>query len=245
MKKVFLLLLCPLALFSQTKIFNVETIETNLPWNESGFYKLKNHSPYFFEDENYSVTSECHGEFGGKLFFRDKKTGDVNIAYATCPVIMHKIDNKYLLTTSLSHLLGFYGIYEIENPKELTLQVKNGKEYNNQDGKEYNNQDLLNGMKQLADGMEKTILISFSYKDELYHIISDHEKNECYVAILENAVLKKIQSITKLKLQALSIETLKTEDGCYAARFSIVERDRLRTGYITIIENNIKIYLNK
>lgn len=123
MKNFILLLLWPVALFSQTELFRVETIETNLSWKENPISKLEHYSPYFYEDENYIVTSKCRGEFGGRIFFKDKKTDVVSIAYATCPVILHKINNKYHLTTSLDHATGFYEIYEIDDPDELTVQV--------------------------------------------------------------------------------------------------------------------------
>lgn len=103
--------------------------------------------------------------------------------------------------------------------------------------------DIRSGMKKLAGGVDKTILMSFPYKSQLYYIVSDREMKECYVAIREKALLKKVQTITKLQFLSMYINALLTEDGHYAAQFSIREENRLRSGYIDIFENVIKIYL--
>jgi len=223
--------------FPQANIFSVETIETGLPFNENGYYKLEHYTPFFYEDDDYIVTSECHGEFGGKVRFKNKKDNTVTVAYAACPVIINKIGSKYLLTTSLAHMMGFYSFFEIDDPRELTVEI--------QDSTYHSESELSSGMKLLTSGMGKTILLSFPYKSQIYHVVSDHENKECYIALRENATLKKIQQLSKLQMQAFSIDACVTKDGHYATLFSIRENNRLRGGYIDVFENAIKIYLCK
>src|SRR5690606_24452109 len=126
---LFLLLFFPLVIFSQAKIFNVETIETNASYKENGYYKLEHYTPYFFEDENYIVTSECRGEFGGEIYFKNKKTNVTTIGLATCPVIINKLENAYYLTTSLLHGTGFFKFSEISDPDQLTVKVNDSVYY--------------------------------------------------------------------------------------------------------------------
>ncbi|WP_165764641.1 hypothetical protein [Flavobacterium cyanobacteriorum] len=40
------------------------------PQIENNIQKPRHYSSYFSEDEHYDVTTECRGEFGGKLLFR-------------------------------------------------------------------------------------------------------------------------------------------------------------------------------
>ncbi len=238
MKYLLLLLLAnALNMFSQADIFNVETIKTGLLGKESGFYKLEHYTPYFYEDENYIVTSECHGEFGGEIYFKNKKDGTATVGYATCPVIINKIDNKYYLTTSLAHLGGFYGFYEIDDPRELTIKAN--------DSVYQGRGELMAGIKTLTGGMNKTILLSFKYNSGIYHIVCDRETNENYIAIRENATLKKIQTLNTLSIMASSNAVRLTKDGHYSADFMVRKTDSnyLKSGYIDIFENKIKIYL--
>src|ERR1700754_453671 len=51
--------------------------------------------PPIFEDENYVVASTCSGEFGGTIYFKDKKTNKVYESSATCVVSVKKNKNRY------------------------------------------------------------------------------------------------------------------------------------------------------
>lgn len=238
MKTLLLILLfCPIALRAQVHTFSVETIETNASYKENGYYKLEHYTPYFFEDENYIVTSECRGEFGGEIYFKNKKSNVTTAGLATCPVIINKLGSTYYLTTSLLHGSGFFKFAEIVDPEHLTVKVN--------DSTYYSDYQLNSGMKTLTGGMGKTILLSFVFKSQIYHIVSDHDVEECYIAIQEKAALKKIQFLSKLMMKAYSIDALVTKDGHYATKFSIREGNRLRDGYIDVFADTIKIYLCK
>ena len=73
-----LILLCfftTLNFFGQSnRIFDVESTELEMNTKGNGFYSFKPISKYFYEDENYIVTDTCNGEFGGNLYFQDKKS---------------------------------------------------------------------------------------------------------------------------------------------------------------------------
>ena len=64
-----------------------------------------------FEDEKFYVYSLDFGEWGGKTWFKDKKTGIEYLIEATTPLI-NKIDTTYFLTDK-------YRVLKIENPLEL------------------------------------------------------------------------------------------------------------------------------
>jgi len=72
-----------------------------------------------FEDENYQVTSQCNGEFGSTIYFRDKLTRRIYAATSGCPYIVNKLANKYFVNTSYDG-----GILEIENPQTAPRETQ-------------------------------------------------------------------------------------------------------------------------
>jgi len=220
-------------LFGQTEpVFEIEYKEMEMDKKGNGFYSLKPNSENFYEDENYIVSDSCRGEFGGNIYFKDKVSKTQYSFYATCPLIINKLNNKYYLTTSLAHMSGFCGLYEIDNPKELT-------KVDILDFNDYRNMKSVLGAKPLINEIGNTILISFIYKKKLYHIVSD--RDQTYLAERENTELKKIQQLTDFGMYSYGSEICKTAENHYAALF----QSNRNQGYIEIFENKIKITLYK
>src|ERR1700743_293202 len=83
------------------------TYYLNTLTNQWTFIRKGSFIPPMYEDDNYIVNSSCSGEFGGSLYFIDKKT---NIKYecrCNCAVSLLKNNGKYNVTASLAHLAGF------------------------------------------------------------------------------------------------------------------------------------------
>jgi hypothetical protein len=78
----------------------------NFEWKE--IYKTDD---LIFEDEKFYVYSLDFGEWGGKTWFKEKKTGIEYITEATTPLV-NKIDTTYYLTNA-------FCILKIENPLKL------------------------------------------------------------------------------------------------------------------------------
>ena len=207
--------------------FKVVEISKKMDNRGNEFFQQPHYSNYFFEDENYIVNSECQGEFGGKIYFKDKKNGKINFCASTCSVIINKIDKSYYLTTSLRHGTGSYGLYEITNPKELTEKEN--------DTINYSRYDELIGLKPLSMDWNKTILLSFVYKSRLYHIVSGND--ETYLAERINSKLNKIQTLINREIYSIGNETRKTKDNHYLAIFY----SQGKQGFIDVYENDIKI----
>lgn len=94
--------------FGQTdKLFNVNEIFVK----DSSQYKTERdfikQDSAFFEDENYLVRKSCSGEWGGTIWFKNKVTGIEYSCEATCPVAVNKVNGKYIVTTTLAHMIGF------------------------------------------------------------------------------------------------------------------------------------------
>jgi hypothetical protein len=73
--------------------------------------------PKLFEDEFYIMYSDCHGEFGGTIYFYEKKTGITYYTAATCPRAVLPHQDGYLITAS--SMTSFNSIF-ISNPSKLS-----------------------------------------------------------------------------------------------------------------------------
>lgn len=84
--------------------------------------------PKLFEDARYIVCTKCNGEWGGEAYFYDKQEHVYYLARATCPDAVVKHDGKYLLLSSLGHMLGSAELQQIDSPTtELTRWVGKNK----------------------------------------------------------------------------------------------------------------------
>mgnify|MGYP000889902293 FL=1 len=90
--------------------------------------------PILYDDEKYIVFSICHGEFGGTIFFYNKLTHKIHYTESTCANSVQKIGEKYLVYSSLAHMIGFIELKEVSDPEKLPIvalqninKPKNGK----------------------------------------------------------------------------------------------------------------------
>ncbi|MCF8298697.1 MAG: hypothetical protein K9J13_14205 [Saprospiraceae bacterium] len=73
--------------------------------------KIDKTDDLIFEDDKFLVYSMDFGEWGGKTWFKEKKTGQEYILEVTTPLV-NKIDSTYYLTNS-------FRVLKIENPQLL------------------------------------------------------------------------------------------------------------------------------
>ena len=66
-----------------------------------------------FENERTAVTSECHGEFGSTIYFKNKSTGIIYSSHAGCPVVVNKVGDNYFINVSG---MPYSDIVEIADP---------------------------------------------------------------------------------------------------------------------------------
>ena len=156
-----------------------------------------------FEDEKFHVYSLNFGEWGGKTWFKDKKTGVEYLIEATTPLI-NKIDTTYFLTDT-------YNVLKIENPlnlnkcddKDITYEnIRNSQKYFSWYGEPigfdmiYSNLDTIyikNDVFVLSEDIN--IISSFVWKNELLHVYKTDTAT--YIAKIENNEIKTIQEIGK------------------------------------------------
>ena len=160
-----------------------------------------------FEDEKFYVYSLDFGEWGGKTWFKDKKTGVEYLIEAPIPLI-NKIDTTYFLTDK-------YRVLKIENPLELNRcddedilyeNIKNRRKHYSWYGEPigfdmiYADLDTIHTeyLKEKFTFIlpqEINIVSSFVWQNELVHIYQNDTAT--YIAKIENNTITPIQKIAK------------------------------------------------
>ncbi len=162
--------------YNKDKAFFLDT--NNLKWIE-----IEKRKGPIFEDENYSVTSYCRGEFGGIVYFRNKHTNKVYEAGSTCTVVVNKIGKSYYILNYLHHGPGHSKVIEIENPENL---VESKITFEEREIIRYTYPE--EGVKVLLDIFDLKIQTSFVYKGKLFHIHSDDKGT--YISKIQDSQLK-------------------------------------------------------
>jgi hypothetical protein len=161
--------------------------------NNSFNYILKQkNSNSFYEDNQFVVLTECMGEFGGWVYFYNKRNKKIYYADATCPIVINKLNNSYFVTSSLNHFFGLSKVIEIDNPRKLrkkpSKKIRLGELYSTSDLKH-----PTKGTHTIIDTVGAIITNSFVYNNKLYHILVN--TNGTNLCIINN---KKLESIVKL-----------------------------------------------
>jgi hypothetical protein len=169
----------------------------------------------FYEDEGYTVSQTCSGEWGGTIKFRNKKTGIEYSCSATCPISVNKIGGDYFVTKSLNHLSGSTGILQISQPDSMDIfqlpppRGTNGKtEFRYVGDTESKSRKGTTTLIQIG-GM--LALQSFEYNGQLFQVITDFKKT--YVAKVENEKFIFLQLISERDLWVDDSNSVTTEDG--------------------------------
>lgn len=187
---VFLLINCK----QESSIFEIETdyVDKNVV---EELKQLNFEDPgLLYKDEKYEVWKSCSGEWGGTVYFKNKQTGIIHYAIATCPVSINKIDGKYYVSNSLSHMIGFSDILEIDDPEKMEMTNKIPIYHPDIITKEYEAKSHL-GTKTLLDSNGISIATSFVYDKKLYSIISNRDASKTTISELKN---NKFHTIAKL-----------------------------------------------
>ncbi|MDR0547593.1 MAG: hypothetical protein LBG77_08490 [Dysgonamonadaceae bacterium] len=148
-----------------------------------------------FEDENYLVYSRDFGEWGGKTWFKDKKTGIEYVTDITTPLV-NKIDTTYFLTNE-------FRIIQIDNPKNLTKCESNVTYENIENEHKYTLFYLQPvGFQYLYNdtaydyfdfSYKSHIVTSFVHNDSLFHIYETD--TVIYLATIDSNKIKSILPI--------------------------------------------------
>jgi len=203
---------------------------------KADFNLFKHKSEYLYEDKTYIVQDSCRGEFGGVIKFTNKETYKVYVAKATCSSSLIKLNDKYYLTTSLAHMSGSSGIYEINDPKELTeLKASDTRK------DKFFKKKSDSGLKELYKNIGGTILVSFPYNSKLYFITSNRDGT--FLTERKDFELITIKKLLDYKVYTYETKIKITDDNHYVNNFQIEHGKEI--GFFDIKANVININLYK
>ena len=148
----------------------------------ANFQSTKTRAFKIYEDEQYSVYSTCNGEWGGTVFFKNRKTNELYEGSSTCAIVVNKIGSDYFVTNYMGHMIGFASVNKILDPRKL--------EKSNWDFKRRFGSRNLKGIERVLDKMDFYIPTSFVVNDRLLHIYNDDKGT--YISDIENREMKPI-----------------------------------------------------
>lgn len=142
--------------------------------------------PKLFEDNNYISFCDCHGEFGGTVYFYSKTTKKIYFTEATCANSIIKKDNEYLVLSHLGHMMGSTELKAIAYPDKLSLvDLKNtNKTFQ---GQALGYSDSSKAAKTIFNYYEIQIFSSFTYKSRTIYLVNWRDET-FFAEILNNAI---------------------------------------------------------
>lgn len=192
-------------------------LDTGFVLNKYNYRPFKYGLPYY-NDSTYYVHACSAGEFGGAVFFWNKKTDKTYSYPATCVQQVFKFNGNYIVISFLAHLSGFSDYLIIKDPTKL-YELKDEKqktfcnwymEVDSLKGKKFFDTITPPGVKYYADTFITRTLTSFPYKNEIYSIYCTNSAT--ILAKFENSKLIPIDTLLYHSLTFYSAETHLTEN---------------------------------
>ena len=159
------------------------------------FIPLKN-QPKLFEDNNYISFCDCHGEWGGTVYFYNKLTGKIHFTEATCANSIIKKD-EYLVLSHLGHMFGSSELKSISFPDKLS-QTDIDKVNTTYKGEALGYTDKSTEYKIVFDYYGIQIFSSFPYQERIIYVVYWNERT--FLAEIENDVIKIVNPLFNREL---------------------------------------------
>lgn len=148
-------------------------------WNGKNWKKLKSdfplkNQPKLFEDKDFIVYGDCHGEWGGTVYFYEKTSSKTFFTESTCTNSVIKSENGYEVLAHLGHGGGFAELKVIKDPRKLTL-AKEIELNTRVKGEALGYTDKTKAFEKKFDFFGVQIFSSFLYKQRKLYIVNHSE----------------------------------------------------------------------
>jgi hypothetical protein len=158
-----------------------------------------------YEDSAYYIYACCAGEFGGSVFFRNKKDDKFYSYYATCARQVVKFKGQYVICNNLAHMSGSMDFLFVKDPLKL-FELSDSKQRNHCNW--YSEIDSLNvdwakrprrGTRSYDGPYGAMSLLSFVVGDSLYSVLSN--ENSTFIAVHRGDTISERQTIMNNRLR--------------------------------------------
>lgn len=203
--------------------------EKDIFYLDSGFViKKYNNTPFkyqfpYFTDSTYYVYACSAGEWGGAVFFWNKKTNRTFSYPATDVQQVFKFNDEYVVSSFLAHLSGISDYLFIKDPTKM-YELKDEKQktfcnwYMEVDSiKDKKLFDTLTppGVKYYSDSFTTKTVTTFPYKNELYSIYCTNSAT--ILAKFKNQKLFPVDTLLHYRLTFSNAKTQLTPNGSVTA----------------------------
>jgi hypothetical protein len=165
--------------------------------------------PILFEDSAYISFCDCHGEWGGTVYFLNKNTNNIHFTEATCANSIIKHTNKYKVLSTLGHMTGHADLLEISNPNDLPI-VESSKINKRYFGDALGYSDTSEVAVPIFSFSNIQIFASFFYKKRLVYLVQWNDAT--FLAEIENSVIKIINPLFNKDFQFVNAITTNFDD---------------------------------
>jgi len=157
-------------------------------WSDSKWIKFKDNfplrqQPKLFEDDEFIVYGDCHGEWGGTVYFYEKQTSKTFFTESTCTNSVIRSENSYEVLAHLGHGGGSTEIKIIKDPRKLTY-AKDTEINTRVKGEALGYTDKSNAFKKKLDFYGVQIFSSFVNNDKELYIV--HLSELTFIAEIKN-----------------------------------------------------------
>ena len=145
-------------------------------WNNTRWIKSKDYlplikQPIIFEDDDFIVYGDCHGEWGGTVYFYEKSTSKTFFTESTCSNSIIKDSEGYQVLAHLGHGRGSTEVKSIKEPRKLSQADPRsiGKRLN---GAALGYSDSSNAFLKKLDYYGIQLFSSFNYGGKVLYIVN-------------------------------------------------------------------------
>jgi hypothetical protein len=133
----------------------------------------------FYQDLDYIVVSKDLGEWGGTMFFEHRETGAVHEVGVDSPIIINKLDNAYIVSSTLRHEMSRSSIIKIVDPRNLHLDDSDNN-FTNFMGSSHRegSEQLFSGNIEIGTSFIRDNKLYYLYKEDDYTRIGVLEKKD-------------------------------------------------------------------
>ena len=173
-------------------------------------YRFKKHiypGTLIFQDDEYLISNTCSGEWGGTIYFTNKKTSKIYESECTCAVNVIKCPDYYNVTASLLHGVGFTTIFNIRDPTKLKVHRNRIPLYLSDSlkakGISIRESYSSKGVEKLIDTLEASCAGSFKFNNSILYIIEYRpflHSSSVWIDSIKNNKLIRLYDLTKLGL---------------------------------------------
>lgn len=143
---------------------------------------IKN-KPILFDDDSYLCFRDCHGEWGGTIYFFNKTTHNIHYTEATCANSVLKNNGNYFVFSHLGHMMGSAQMKKIPDPAKLP-QVKAKQIDKTVNGQALGYTDKSNASQTVFDYFNIEIFSSFLHNNKNIYLV--HWIDVTFLAEIEN-----------------------------------------------------------